>query len=358
MTMTMRETKETILNLLGDANGLESRPYWPESSTPDMYMAPGNYANAESVERGSEGDQFNWVAFSSYGEEERVNSQELTAKLERVFADDELCQNVQATIYQTEGGMAHRVEYRFHTFGVELPESSDGPDFCPSCGWNTEHIKCNAAPDDHPSEDCHYLCANCGVDTGTTTPCVRNIALSMESKSEVFLTRSPNVVSAVSRSVVNAAGEIVLGYALVENNLRAMMASVPGHQPGSNLSTEIERLKKHKKAIVESASAKTADGGQAMEECINAIFDAFANIQAQRNALAHGQLVQVGFSTVTIGGNNTDRDTDRGSRLQIEHNGETVKLTEDGIQELLDNARELQAQVGYLGQILEFLASR
>ena len=358
MTMTMRETKKTILTMLGDANGLESHPYGPESSAPDTYMAPGNYANAESVEREVEGHRFNWVAFSSYGEEDRVNSQELTAKLEQVFAADEMCRNVQATIYQTEEGIAHRVEYRFQTFGVELPESSDGPDFCPSCGWNTEHIKCNAGPDDHPSEDCHYLCANCGVDTGITTPCIRQIELNMEFKSKAFLTRPPNLVSAVSVNVVNAAGEIVLCYALAENNLRAMMVNVPGHKPGSHLSTDIERLKKRKKAIVESASAKSANVEQTMEECIDAIMDAFDKVHAKRNALAHGQLVQVGLSVVTIGGDNSDRDTDRGSRLQIEHNGETVELTEDGIQELLDNVRALQANVGHLGQILELLVNR
>ena len=95
-----------------------------------------------------------------------------------------------------------------------------------------------------------------------------------------------------------------------------------------------------------------------MEECISAIIDAFVKVHTQRNALAHGQLVQVGLSTVTMGGDNTDRVKDRGSRLQIEHSGETVELTEKGIQELLHNARELQAHVGHLGQILDFLASR
>ena len=358
MTITMQETKETILAMLGDANGLKSYPYGPDSSAPDTYMAPGNYANAESVERGAEGDKFNWVAYSSYGEEDYMNSQDLAAKLEQVFAADELCQNVHATIYQNEIGIAHRVEYRFHTFGIELSEGPDGPDFCSSCGWNTEHIKCNAVPDDHPSEACHYLCANCGKDTGITTPCNRQITLDMEFKSEAFLTRSPNVVSGVSPDVVNVAGEIVLGYALAENNLRAMMVKVPGHKPGSNLSADIERLKKRKKEIVASASAKSADGGQAMEECIDAIIDAFAKTQGERNALAHGQLVQVGLSAVTVGSDNPDRDKDRGSRLQIEHDGETVELTEDGIRELLENTRELQAHVGHLGEILEFLASR
>jgi hypothetical protein len=47
----MQETKETILAMLGDANGLKSYPYGPDSSAPDTYIAPGNYANAESVER-------------------------------------------------------------------------------------------------------------------------------------------------------------------------------------------------------------------------------------------------------------------------------------------------------------------
>ncbi len=358
MTMTMRETKKTILAKLGGANGLNSQAYGPNAPAPDTYMAPGNYANAESVERGAEGDRYNWVAFSAYGEGNLVNGQDLAAKLEQVFAADELCQDVHMNVYQNEDGMAHRVEYRFHTFGVEVLESSDRPDFCPSCGWNTERINCNAVPADHPSEDCHFLCANCSVDTGITGPCIRQIALNMEFKLNAFLTRSPNVVSAVSPSVANAAGEIVMGYALAENNLRAMMVNVPGHNPRGHLSDDITRLKKYKANIVESASAKSADGGRAMERCINAIIDAFAKVHAQRNALAHGQLVQVGLSTVTIGGDNTDRDKDRGSRLQIEHNGETVELTGDGIQELLNNARELQAQVGHLGQILDFLASR
>lgn len=68
--------------------------------------------------------------------------------------------------------------------------------------------------------------------------------------------------------------------------------------------------------------------------------------------------MQVGLTTFTIGGDDTDREKDRGSRLQIEHADETVELTEEGIQGLLDNARELQAHVGHLGRILEFLARR
>ena len=358
MTMTMQETKEAILALLGNANGLEAQPYGPLPSAVHDYMAPGNYANAKSVERGADGDKFNWIAYSSYGEEDYVNSQDLGVRLEQVFADNELCQHVQMTIYHNEDEMAHRVEYRFHTFGVELSESSDGPDFCPSCGWSTEHLKCNAGPDDHPNEACHYLCANCGKNTGITTPCIRKIVFDMEIKSEAFLTRSPNIVSAVNQNVCNAVGEVLMGYALAENNLRSMMVKVPGHNPRSNLSADIERLKKHKTAIVASALAKSAEGGQAMEERIDAIIDAFDQTQAKRNALAHGQLVQVGLSTFAVGGDETGRDKDRGSRLQIEHDGETVELTEDGIQQLLDNARELQAHVGHLGRILEFLASR
>ena len=358
MTMTMRETKEAILTMLGAANGLESHPYGPHSSELDTYMVPGNYANAESVERGAEGDRFNWVAYSSYGEEDYVFSQDLKAQLEQSFAADELCQDAHATIYQNEDGMAHRVEYRFHTFGVELSDSPDGPDFCPSCGWNTQHVKCNAGPDDHPNEACHYLCANCGINTGITTPCIRGVTLNAQFKVEAFLTRSPNIVSAVSPGVNNAVGEIVLGYAQAENNLRAMMVKLPGHNPRSHLSADIERLKKHRKKIVKAASAKSADGGQAMEECIDAIIDAFDKTLTKRNVLAHGRLMQVGLSTFTIGGDDADRDKDRGSRLQIEHDDETVELTEEGIQELLDDARELQARVGHLGRILEFLASR
>ena len=304
------------------------------------------------------GEKFNWVAYSAYGGEHYVSSQDLAAQLKQVFAANELCQNVHMTIYHNDDEMAHRVEYHFQTFGIELSESPDGPDFCLSCGWYTRDLKCNAGPDHHPDEACHYLCATCGIDTGITTPCIRQIELNMEFKSEAFLTRSPNIVSAVSPDVTNAVGEILIGYALVENNLRAMMVKVPGHNPRSNLSADIERLKKYKAAIVASASAKSPDGGQAMDECIDAIIDAFDKTQTKRNALAHGQLVRVGLSTVTIGGDETDRGKDRGSRLQMEHGGATVELTEDGIQELLDNTRELQAHVGHLGQISGFLASR
>ena len=67
----------------------------------------------------------------------------------------------------------------------------------------------------------------------------------------------------------------MIGYALTENNLRAMMVNVPGHKPNSNLSTDIERLKEHRAAIAASASAKSVDGGQAMAECIDAIIDKF-----------------------------------------------------------------------------------
>ncbi len=295
---------------------------------------------------------------SSYGKDDYVDRQDLNEHLERVFTDNGLCQNVNMTIYHDEDGMAHRVEYRFHTLGVELSEGSDGPDFCPSCGWNTEFMKCNAGPGDHPSEDCHYVCANCGMNTGITTPCVRKIVLDMEIKSEAFLTRSPNIISAVSSDVSNAVGEILMGYALAENNLRAMMVKVPGHKSGSNLSADIERLKKYKASIVASASAKSADGGKAMERCIDAIINTFDKTRAKRRALAHGQLVQVGLSTTTVGVDKTHRNKSRGARLQIEHDGETVELTEAGIQETLNNARELQAQVGHLGRILECFGSR
>lgn len=358
MTMTMQETKEAILAMLGAANGLESRPYGIHPSTLDEYMPPGNYANAESVERGAEGDKFNWVAYSSYGKEDYVNTQDLKAQLERLFADNEMCQNAHANIYHNEDEMAHRVEYRFHTFGVELSDSPDGPDFCPACGWNTQYLKCNAGPDDHPSEACHYFCANCGTDTGTTTPCLRKVTFNMQIKLDAFLTSSPNIISAVSPDVCNAVGEILIGYALTENNLRAMMVNVPGHKPDSNLSADIERLKKQKEAIVASYSAQSADGGQAMEECIAAIVSAFERIHPIRTALAHGPLVFVGFSSFTIGRQSADHDNDKGSRLQIEHGGVTVKMTEDGIQEPLDNVRELQDQVGRLGWILELLAGR
>lgn len=358
MTMTMQETKEAILALLGAANGLEAQPYGPLPSAVHGYMVPGNYASAESVERVTDGDKFNWVAYSSYEEEGYMNRQDLRAQLERVFADDQLCQDVHATIYPNEDGMAHRVEYRFHTFGIERSASPDDPDFCPSCGWNTDHLKCNAGPDDHPDEACHYLCSKCGTNTGITNPCIRKIVFDMEFKVEAFLTRSPNIVSAVSPDVTNAVGEILMGYALVENNLRAMMVNVPGHYDRSNLSADIDRLKAYKTAIVASASAKSANGGQAIETCIDTIIDAFDKIRAKRNALAHGQLVQVGLTTIAVGGDDTDRDKDRGSRLQMEHAGETVELTEDGIQELLENARELQSQVGHLGRISQYLASR
>jgi len=239
----MRKPKDAILAVLGDANGMKTRLYGPHSLTLSEYMAPGNYANAESVERGAEGDKFNWVAFSSYGEDGYVNTRDLKAQLERVFVDNDLCQNVHATIHHNGDEMAHRVEYRFHTFGVEPSAGLDDLDFCPSCGWNTQHLKCNAVPDDHPDEACHYICPKCDIDTGITTPCIRQITLNAQFKLDAYLTRSPNIVSAVNLEVNNAVGEIVIGYALDENNLRAMMVNVPGYKPGSNMSADIERLR-------------------------------------------------------------------------------------------------------------------
>ena len=358
MTMTMQQTQEIILAMLSTANGLETNSYLPHPCTPDEYLAPGNYAKAESVVRDAGGVKFNWVAYSSYGEDHQMNCQELKSRLEQMFTSNELCQNVHATIYHNEEGMAHRVEFRFYTFGVELSDNPDSVDFCPSCGWNTEDVKCNAGPDDHPSEDCHYLCSQCGRNTGSTIPCLRKIIVNTEIKSRMFLNRSPDVVSAVNPEVSNAVGEILIGYALAENSLRAMMENLPGHNPHSNLSADIERLQRHQGAIVASALEKSDDGGQAMEECIESIISTYDRVRNKRNTLAHGQLVQVGLMTLTIGRDNANQRKDQGSRLQIEHDGETVELTEYGIQELLDNTRELQAQVGCLGQISQFLASR
>ena len=355
--MTMQETKDAILAMLGAANGLATRPYGPHRSALDEYMAPGNYSNAESVEREPDGAKFNWVAYSSYGKQDSVPTEDLKAQLERVLADNKLCQNLHATIYQNKDAMAHRVEYRFHTFGVELSESPNGPDFCPSCGWNTQHLKCNAGHDHHPSEVCHYLCANCAANTGITTPCLRRIKVNQEIKSEAFLTRSPNIVSAVSADVKNAVGEILMGYALAENNLRAMMESLPGHKSSNRLSDDIKRLKRYTAEIVEWASTESSDHAQAMNDCITAIISAYEKTTNRRNALAHGQLVQVGFTSFTIGGDNTDRENNQGPRLQIEHGSETVELTGDGIQELLDDTRGFQAHIGRLGEIAESLAS-
>ena len=188
MTMPMQETKEVILAILSAANGLATQALRTTSIHRGRVYGAGELRQRESVERGAEADKFNWVAYSSYGKEDYENPQDLKAQLERVFADNELCQNVQATIYHNENEMVHRVEYRFHTFGVELSESPDGPDFCPSCGWNTQHLKCNAGPDDHPSEVCNTFARNCGTDTGITTPCLRKITFNMQIKSEAFLT--------------------------------------------------------------------------------------------------------------------------------------------------------------------------
>ena len=50
MPITMRETKEAILAMLGASNGLKAQPYGPHPPTLEEYMAPGNYVIAESVE--------------------------------------------------------------------------------------------------------------------------------------------------------------------------------------------------------------------------------------------------------------------------------------------------------------------
>ena len=358
MPLTMQETRDAILGMLSAANGLQAQRYWPLSLEINEYTAPGNYALAESVEREADGYKFNWVAHSSYEEGNYAIVQDLKAQLEQLFSDNEWCLGAHANIFHDGDELAHSVKYRFHTFGVELSDSPDGPDFCPSCGWNTAHLKCNAGPEDHPVEECHYLCSNCGLNTGLTGPCLRTVTFSMTVRSEVFLTGSPNVISNVNPDVNRAVGEVLIGYALAENSLRAMMANVPGHNPGSNLSADIERLKKHKDAIVASYTAQSDDVGRAMKNCIAAIVSAFDKVHAKRTALAHGQLVHLDLSTSTITTHGICKDKKESSRLQIEHNGVSVELTEEGIQEPLDNIRELQAKVGHLGRILEFLGPR
>ena len=358
MPMTMRETKEAILAMLSADNGLETMSYWPRPHLLNQYRMPGNYAIAESVERGADGDKFNWVVLSVYEEGNRLAIQNLKVQLEQLFAVNEWCQKADVNMFHSGDELAHNAEYRFHTIGVEDSASPDGPDFCPSCGWNTAHLECNAGPDDHPIEECYYLCANCGKNTGITAPCGPLFpwnTFSMTVRSKVSLTGSQNVISGVSPGVINAVGEILVGYALAENSLRARMVGLPGHNRRSNLSADIESLKKHRKAILASYSARLANDGQAMEDCIAAIVSAFDKIHAKRTALAHGQLVHVGLSTSTITTHGISQDREESSRLQIEHNGVSVELTENGIQEPLDNVRELQAQVGRLGRILELL---
>ena len=73
MPMTMQETREAILAMLGDANGLEPHRSSPYTYTTEDYVAPGNYAEAESVEREDEGDTFYWVAYSFYEKDSYQN---------------------------------------------------------------------------------------------------------------------------------------------------------------------------------------------------------------------------------------------------------------------------------------------
>ena len=169
---------------------------------------------------------------------------------------------------------------------------------------------------------------------------------------EMPLGRSSNVVQHISLDVVNAVGEILMGYALVESRLRAMMVNVDGHKSTSVLSEDIKRLKRHKATIV--ASTASTDVGQAMEEYIDAISKAFDKVNPKRNALAHGQLkvhhnmVKVHASLVPSGRN----DQEHSVRYCMEHRDEYLELTKDGIQELLDNVRELQHHVWNLGTLV------
>ena len=93
---------------------------------------------------------------------------------------------------------------------------------------------------------------------------------------EMPLGRSSNVVQDISMDVVNAVGEILMGYALAESRLGAMMVKVDGHRSKSVLSKDIKRLKRHKATIV--ASTASTDVGQAMEEYIDAIINSFDKV--------------------------------------------------------------------------------
>ena len=242
------------------------------------------------------------------------------------------------------------------TTGIELSENLDGLNCCPSYGWNAEKLVCSAGPGEHLGEICYYLCANCGADMGITTQTVHKIEISTRVKRGVSSTDSPGTVSIIDPHVYSMVGEVLIGYAIAENNLRAMLkkASIPKHNPHSTLWGDIDRLKGNRSTIVAQASANLYDDEQTAEDCIDAIVDTFSKTYAGRNTLAHGRMVHISLVVITIRDDDPNRGDDRGSRgrLQIEHKDEVVELTEDGILGLLDNVRELQASVEHLGRIV------
>lgn len=343
--ITMRDTEEYILTALSNINGLRNHNYGIYPSKTDKYIVPGNYVYAKNVERGIEQDKFNWVACSFYEENNGIISDNLKTQLKQLFDTDKLFHDTHIVINQDKDGIIYYVEYQFHTFGTESISDDGYPDFCSSCGWNITQLKCNAGPDDHPSESCHYICSNCGENTGIIAPCIRKIVLNVQFESETYVVQSENIISDIGPTVANAISEIILSYAAIENNLQAMLSGACGYGPNTRLASSIKYIEANKDQIVSSISDKSVGIGRATSICIDNIIAIFRETIDKRNTLAHGKMERVDCATSTT--------TNGGFYIQMKHNDETLDLTEIGMRDILANIRKFKGLVERFGHLLK-----
>ena len=157
----------------------------------------------------------------------------------------------------------------------------------------------------------------------------------------------------INEPVSKAVGEIILGYALVENTLRRILSKVDGHNERSNLTNDIERLVKNRNAIVERARNADERIASAMENCIDQIKESFDKVHQPRNAIAHGQMVGAVKTEINIPVF-ADEDSNKPDESWIEVSHPTygtVKLKKDRLHEIINDLRALESEVGKLGTL-------
>ena len=280
MTMTMRATQEAILRNLAAMNNL------PICRFPYLADHPlkGNYVFAEQVERTYSGDVFTWEAHPVYASGEYEPSDDVKEAKERVF-NDPFYKNPEVRLLKDERGFGHTVAYRFKTHGTDRPRSY--PDFCPACGWNTCHNKCVTL--DHDVNECNFPCSSCGAVTGVVGSCVREIHVSSNVSMPIVLDHNREPLGTLPETVKIAVGEVILDFALAENNLRELLKELPGYRAKSYIGDDISRLKGVREALVAQAKSTSDELGDATLENV------------QRLVRAHGEAAGIGTPYLMAG---------------------------------------------------------
>ena len=336
MAMTMRESQEIILRNLATMNTLPIRRF-PYLADPPL---KGNYAFAEQVKRTSSGDVFTWEAHSVYAVGEYEPADVVRESVERAFSGP-FYKDVEATLITNESWFVRIVNYRFKTHGIDRPRRH--PDFCPSCGWNTQHNKCVAPPEHN---ECNFPCSRCGAVTGVVGSCVREIHMSLNVSMPIVLDHNREPLETLPERVKIAVGEVILDFALAENNLRELLKELPGYCAKSYIADDIRRLKDVREALVAQAKSISNELGDATLEGVQRLVRAYGEAARYRNALSHGQAVAM----------TTNLDSeDSQTHLEIIHKETKILLTASGMEKPVEAVKELQLSLVSLMRVAEFI---